>query len=88
MIILGIILWFIIGAASVIVLLSKDYRGKNYDDIKDNMDFDFWFWLLLSSMAGVLSLITITLMCMFEAEIPQKFLYKIMNIGVKNNDSR
>ena len=69
--------WFLVGLLSFLHFLVEDLRGEEY-----NPDY-FDSGLLMMFLASVLFGYLTTLLILYDRQVIQRILYKLVNIGYK-----
>lgn len=81
-----IISWFLVGFLSIILCYGYDLRGEEFDpDYFTNEDIEI---SLLLFFLGYISLAIALGIFIYEEKLFAKFIYKIVNIGVKKTEEK
>ncbi len=79
-----VILWFVIGFITFLLLCAEDMRGVEYRyAISEHRPYFFLF--VLMTAAGVLGFAIYAIIRIKEEDLFTKLIYKIVNIGVKKD---
>lgn len=86
---LWIFSWFVVGFIVALVLCAEDLRGKAYDaDYFAKSNHNNCGWFATCVVLWYISVIISFCCWMGEKRLFTKFVYKLVNIGVKKDDCK